>query len=445
MTCVMRRPFIFATFLLFNACAIDSIPTEHVETADLTCNNRASIEDVLSIVNKGTKGDLESVRIDPVVSVDGDTLMYFVNYHEGWKIISADKRTPMEIANGDTGNISTNTDNKGFLLWLGITSADMKRILYAADDLLNFTPEQIASHRKEWISDNDSNAQSRGGGGILPPIFIDETDWSLVEIQTEEVYVNHVDHLVGAHWDQLSPYNYYCPPKDSGTGNKPAGCAPVACAQMLQFLSTKFGMPQVVSLNGINVNMSDLYLPYTNTLIETSTPLLIRMIGEILGAHYGDNETSVLLPLSKIKTFFSNNAYSSTKQSYSVDKVKQNLGGGTPVIVSGYSGTILGLPDYTNGHTYLIDGYKKFKTKTTYYYERSIGDPPHIEYNQEIFYSTPHISKIKMNWGWWSQWENGANDGWYSLTGDWIVNVNGGQESFTEGVMILCDITFDYS
>lgn len=31
-----------------------------------------------------------------------------------------------------------------------------------------------------------------------------------------------------------------------------------------------------------------------------------------------------------------------------------------------------------------------------------------------------------INWGWWTQWENHENDGWYTLTGSWHVNNNGG-------------------
>ena len=41
-------------------------------------------------------------------------------------------------------------------------------------------------------------------------------------------------------------------------------------------------------------------------------------------------------------------------------------------------------------------------------------------------YSSPEITAIKINWGWWNQWTNPpVNDGWYTLTGSWTVH-NGG-------------------
>lgn len=49
-------------------------------------------------------------------------------------------------------------------------------------------------------------------------------------------------------------------------------------------------------------------------------------------------------------------------------------------------------------------------------------------------YSSPQLTSIKINWGWYTQWDenNPVNDGWYSLTGGWTV-IKGD------------NITFDYN
>ena len=443
--------FILFFLLIVNACAIEPTPELINNNSDLflvsNLNNRVSFKEAYaqaSIVTK-TKSESDILCIEPIVSIVGDTLMFIVNYYEGWKILSADKRTPLIIASGDSGNISLSSDNLGFLAWLDMTATDMMRIINSDDRALNFTPEQIETHRKEWEKITREEDFSQEKGEIVSPMPKNDPGlWELVGTSTEEVYYDEEEHLIEAQWDQTDPYNYYCPPKTNGTGNKPVGCTPVAGGQMLQYLYSQYGFPTSFSFGGNTGYMSDLSLAYNSNPGLYDTALFLRSIGFQLGASYGNNGTSVLFPMDKLKTLFESLGYTCTKQSYSADKVKQNLFNNMPVLVSGYSGTILGLPNYSNGHTYIIDGYKLFRTKYTYYYERIYGDPPRYEHKQEVVFSSPYIGAIKMNWGWWTQWESPyTNNGWYALTGDWIVIVNGNNESFTNGVTILCDFAFD--
>lgn len=426
-------------FVLLSSCSVGLDPDVVApEEPTFAITHKVSLEDAYEMASLSTKGVVNGFTVEPVIDSDGDTLMFFVNYESGWEILSADKRTPATIAKSNVGSISLSTDNPGLLAWLDMTAGDMKRIIHLDDSKLNFSAAQIKSHRQQW-----SREPLR-----FPPdtsTIIYEGDWVLVSTETEEVYYDHVDHLVGAHWDQSYPYNYYCPPKNSGTGNQPVGCSPVACAQVFQFLCSHFGLGMEFSWNGLSGYMHNVHLPHVSTLYEYTTPLLLRYVGVVLGANYGDNCTSVTFAADKIQNFYSSVLISSTKQSYSAEKVKQNLTSGMPILVSGYSGTILGYPDYSNGHTYIIDGYKRYRTKYTYYYERLTGYPPLLEEKTEIEYSSPHIGLIKMNWGWHSQWTYGTNDVWFALTGDWYVDTNSDgvqDENFTEGITILCDFEF---
>lgn len=60
-----------------------------------------------------------------------------------------------------------------------------------------------------------------------------------------------------------------------------------------------------------------------------------------------------------------------------------------------------------------------------YYYvldETPVGPYLMPEEYSTYTYSSPEITGIKINWGWWSQWSYPPkNNGWYALTGGWTV------------------------
>lgn len=64
------------------------------------------------------KNSSEIRSIDPVQR-DGDTLLYVVNYPDGWSVFSADKHLPPVVANGQTGSFDIkNLNNPGVLGWM---------------------------------------------------------------------------------------------------------------------------------------------------------------------------------------------------------------------------------------------------------------------------------------------------------------------------------------
>lgn len=430
-------PVLLGLGLLIASCSVNlnsDFERHDHNRLDRFISNAVSLDDAYRMASRPTKGNNKDVMIEPIVDEEGDTLMYFVNYEEGWKILSADKRTPAVIAESEVGHISMSTENEGLRVWLEITAADMKQIIHSDDSTLNFTAEQIMSHRSQWSDSFEKhNVRPDRGHG---PIFY-EGEWELVGTGTEEVYYDHEDHLVGAHWAQDEPYNYYCPPKDSGSGNKPVGCTPVACGEMLQFLCDRFNYNLTLSYNGLSANINDVELDYTDTLNNYATPALLRILGLELNAHYSDTSTVVYNSLTKIKNFYSQVGISCTKQAYSADKVTQNLWNGWPVLVSAHSSS--------SGHTFIIDGYKKTRTMYVEYYQRLSGNPPLLEERTDtIGYSSPHIYQIKMNWGWWTQWHPwfGYDDDWFALTANWSTQSSGA--TYNQNVTILCDYSFAF-
>ena len=69
-----------------------------------------------------TKSNNTDYHIDAYTNDSGDTLMYVINfgYEKGWKIISADDRTPVILAESPKGYFSLDDNNPGISTWLYI-------------------------------------------------------------------------------------------------------------------------------------------------------------------------------------------------------------------------------------------------------------------------------------------------------------------------------------
>lgn len=54
-------------------------------------------------------------------------------------------------------------------------------------------------------------------------------------------------------------------------------------------------------------------------------------------------------------------------------------------------------------------------------------------------YSSPVITEIKINWGWWTQWKESdpVNDGWYTLTGNWYVHKGDDYYSYNHNLKMI--------
>lgn len=93
---------------------------------------------------------------------------------------------------------------------------------------------------------------------------------------------------------------------------------------------------------------------------------------------------------------------------------------GLPVIVSAHTGLS------GDGHSFIIDGFKSYKTKYTYTYEW-------------VYDSSPYIEQVKMNWGWANQLHN--NEAWYTPVENWSVtsDQHGGQMTFSHNKKMIYD------
>ena len=62
--------------------------------------------------------DKEVKDIKPIVYHAKDTVLYVVNYDEGWTLLSADMRAKAVIASSETGTFDESDSNSGSALWI---------------------------------------------------------------------------------------------------------------------------------------------------------------------------------------------------------------------------------------------------------------------------------------------------------------------------------------
>ncbi|MBQ9310256.1 MAG: C10 family peptidase [Bacteroidales bacterium] len=403
-----------------------------------------SIADVKKYFEKSyeTKSDGEGYIIDVYRHKStGDTLLYIVNTEfDGWKIVSSDRRTPAILAEGPRGSFSIE-ENPSVEMWIDCLAEDISKVRESADEELCFSDAEISANRNNWLQIKIEDAPMRDVAG----------HWEEYVTGSTEVY-DSVKHFT-PNWDQDKPYNQYCPLKPSSSSERaPAGCVAIAGAGVLYYLHNTFGVPEVMVSSGFcsgNTNgytqhfdnasadvwdeMNESYT-YSLSYLDLPEALMIAHVGMTIGMHYRSGY-SWALPANLRTELFNGYGFNCSHGDYNENVVKESLANNMPVIVTA---TDLAIPIDFDIHCFVIDGYKRTRTKYTHHHYwvqdefPPIGgpgeliifdDPIHDHPSYETYsYSTPTITSIQINWGWASQWTSGINDGWYSLTGGWTVN-----------------------
>jgi len=423
---------IIAILVLLIGCHKEQNRYVHdVKTIELFSKNTTKEADLFVSINDAwrfvenhqsaaTKGG-DAISILPVIDKMLDTLLYIVNYEEGWSVLSSDRRVPAIIASSPTGNISLEESNHAFLSWLNSTAIDIKRVRESHDSELKFSNKEINMHKRAW--------ESSFGDRIVPiepptPGDSIKASWVLDSIYFYyETYDVKSHCMVPEHWAQEYPYNVYCPLDNNGN-NYYVGCAGVAAGALLHYLYRKNNTP--TSFNGIP--MDSVAVNYSSILSDSTrvTARYLRAVNDAMGLttliNYWQGGTFAFP--SQVSSLFSNYGYSCTYELFDAETVELNIVSHNPVLVVAFDEWILNLPDITEGHYFIIDGYELKRPVTARHYV--FVDNGHVrpEYGEhvEYTYGTPFVANITMNWGWSSQWTSNANNGWYSLTGSWTTN-----------------------
>ena len=155
--------------------------------------------------------------------------------------------------------------------------------------------------------------------------------------------------LLRTKWSQQPPFNALCQ-------GKPAGCAPVALAQIFY----RHRWPN--SLGGETFNWDLMKLAeyyynnptYINPTGAYEAAKFIRKIGDAIKADYTTNSNQTTAKPIDVLAFFRTSPFNvnPTLQQYNIDKIKVILNDSLPIIT-------FGIDSYNQSrHTWVIDGYK---------------------------------------------------------------------------------------
>lgn len=422
-----------------------TVPREKVPSF----GNTVSMSDVMALLGGSvplSKTDVgDKYDITPYLGENSDTLMFIVNTknREGWKIYSSDKRTPAVLAEGEHGYFSIEDGSPAVAVWMDCMAKDIARVRRAKDEELTFSAEEIAANKDFW----EAPEPLRGHDDTIP--LLPPGHWEEVGVYSSTEEYDHIDHMVGR-WDQGDPYNECCPfYVNEPTKRAYTGCVAVAGSQVLRYLHAKIGHPQSMVSDYICIgNIQNPYRVFFNESTSiwsemdttytypgdsaTAVAILMGYVGDLVEMNYCEmfsEQFSWAYPIH-LKTYvFDYYGIYCSHGEYNENLVKTNLAAKLPVVVWA---TNLIVPIDFRIHCFVIDGYRRTRTKYTrhfrYCYDEPLPGPPFPcppEYSTYT-YGPPILSSIKINWGWCTQWQSSpVNDGWYSLTGGWTVINNG--------------------
>lgn len=449
----MKKLLLFLCTFAFIACSdqFDELDTHKTESPEdsvsvynVSCNN-VTKDDIVNLKKaqlRITRGSYtEENKLYCIKGSESDTLLFICDdANGGWTIYSSDRRVPAIVAQSNSGSFEETMSNENAHAWIMTLAEDMRIIKRLKNSELNFSEEEIENNKRFWEaisspSDFFGKKSSKTRNGVLPgePLIIPHGHYELrYSYSYPEVY-DSSQRFTTTNWSQGSPYNSFCPYKTIGSGRAPAGCVPIAGAQMLYFLHNHFDTPATAPSEAYcNGNIDEYSWEQTNYTTDIwdlmkengiyAAPL-IADVGRRLNVVFGNSGTSAYTS-DLVSNVFEPYGINCDYLSYDEDVLKSNLMDSIPVLLSASTYVQIDGVTETVGHAFIADRYKRERTVTENYYVwvYDFYPPstplPYVPETMSYRYSSPVITKIGMNWGWGTDFND--MDEWYSLTGDWI-------------------------
>ena len=424
----------------FYSCSKDNLFTSGNQFEDGTlCVNRVSLSDIqgyLSAVKGIEPTKASSLSIEPILQ-NQDTVMYLVNYEDGWEVLSADIRVPRVLFKCDHGNMSMEelSSCPSRAQFISSLSSVIREGLYSED-----------FYQDLEIGDAWKDIPSR--------ISIDNVLVRVLASIERTVITSRVqDHLLETRWGQSVPWNMCAPYTDSThTSRCVLGCVPVAAGQVLYYLHDKLGIPSYtygsatciahapsnpdhyLTLSPSNIVFSDysshwdeMALSRNDSTGFSQAAAFLLYVGYRYGAHYYTDLTyaSNYSTPSVFSTYFGIDCQYETVNNLNsfANLIEDQIYTDEMPIMLGVRDTVRHV-----GHSVVLDGSKYLEELVTYYYEDYITLDGHIHPGQTPDYSfttteteTSHF--VAINWGWNGSYDedSSGNTIWYNVFTSWIV------------------------
>lgn len=382
---------------------------------------------------------MESVSLSPFI-YKGDTVMYIVNYADGWDLISTDHRVPMVMASSVTGSFNEDDASmpSAFKAYLNSMAEELYQVKHFENkNGSTYGLWQIVSIQNDEVDMEKVQVAPRAVGSQPG-----NGHWELIEVLEPKLTVSAVDKLTNTKWNQSSPWNAYIPySEEDSTQKGPAGCVAVALAQYLYFLHFKDNNPASTVTTAIYNVFTNQYTYSGNStavwnemainssgssVAKDYVATFIGYVGKSVNTDYhlsyGAADFSSALSFLNAQT--GGNYYQS---SMDYGYVSSELSKGRAVLAAadGYEGDVK-----VPGHTFVIDAKEERTMTTTSVYGWVGTDNLGNDSNERdsdgnivgysFFYerdSKTVTTYFKMNWGGGSY-----DDTLFNISDEWNVN-----------------------
>lgn len=393
----------------------------------------------------------KSVKVEPYI-VEKDTLLFFINFNEGWLILAGDKRLNPFVAESQKGNISMPTSNENLNIWIDSYADEIRIARTLIENKENeFTDlwSKISQNSAPKDSDDDKSPETKSA----------TYKWAVVKstYMESETYNDIHPHLLTTKWGQGPPWNTKLP-MDSNAGKQCyTGCTAVAISQILYYmhyhLNKPLGLYHNISVSqssissktaNIGFSRSDYYANSTRwdsmALKKNSSGSytyvgdLMLDVGNRVGMEYSGTGSGASISLSAL----SNYGLTYSSSSYDYQTIKDDIVNDKPVNIIAWT------QGKENGHSWVIDGIaeriRRYVTHIQFeytdnwmneseYYDTfyELRQKYHIdsEFDTITKEAGTYVDEfLLMNWGYDGKYDNayygiGLSDIWHANSYDW--------------------------
>lgn len=317
------------------------------------------------------------------------------NGSKGFSIASDDYRLPHAIAITENGSLSDTVFNVGLAMYV--------------NSLDEICKEQII---KYYQAENEPQNVTKLAGTyspIKPEIlsyvhykqYYGDDAMDEVEARVTEGYVTKdVNPLLKNQWSQNAPYNNKCK-----SGNAPAGCVPIATAQIMAYFKKPYTTTYWDELTKYS------YVSTSNSVLADRVSTLLYDVGKGVKVSYDSDGSGA--DFKDAAPYLRSVGINCTFLDYlDTNLLINQLNASKPVMLAGKKTKgILGLY-YKDGHAWIVDGHFSFRYYCTMDVTQYILDDSGSSWVQWGGYTQSYWSDATyyhINWGW-----GGYSDGYYT-------------------------------
>ena len=387
--------FILMLFISFVACDeglitgnLENESSEYSDQNEIITNENTIVtldearKIAIEFMHENSNSELRSGKANEILKTeciieDNDTLMYLVNFDNGFTLVSGSSATYPILGFEDQSNLYEDDINNNLDLsfWFEYVKGQIKETL--KDTIVEYYDPL------EW-KDVTAYSQTRIGVG---------ESGRITGRVGEELC------LIKTNWHQGPPYNNYTPYVGSNysNGNAPAGCVAIAIGQIL-FYHKKMS------------NYSDWDKLANPDIYPETMGQFIKTIGAGVSMVYSKDGSHPKI-LTKVnlypgpKDFFESVGYKVKSSNFSLNEIAYQLDKKNPVYISGYKDSdFLNAPNIFKGHAWVCDAYVKRVLENNRNGRRGGGRGTRASSDNTVY-----VYYLHFNWGW-----NGSHNGWFA-------------------------------